>query len=174
MKLIYIYGPPAVGKLTVAQELAKITNFKLFHNHLTADYVSNLFPERNEMSNELKQEIACKMFEAAAKHNINLIFTMAHEEKYNNFVKRIIDIIEKFNGEILFIKLSCDETKLHERIIKDSRKQFGKATTHEELKIILKRADKFKTVPFKESLEIDNTELSPKECAQKIKDYYRL
>ncbi|MFH1209967.1 MAG: shikimate kinase, partial [archaeon] len=46
MKLIYIYGPPAVGKLTVTKELAKLTNFKIFHAHLTADYVSSVFPVR--------------------------------------------------------------------------------------------------------------------------------
>jgi len=35
MKLVFIYGPPAVGKLTVANALAKVTGFKVFHNHLT-------------------------------------------------------------------------------------------------------------------------------------------
>ncbi|MGI8542838.1 MAG: hypothetical protein ACR2MD_05085 [Aridibacter sp.] len=34
MKLIFIYGSPAVGKLTVANEIAKRTCFKVFHNHL--------------------------------------------------------------------------------------------------------------------------------------------
>ncbi len=35
MRLVFIYGPPGVGKLTVARELAALTGFKLFHNHLT-------------------------------------------------------------------------------------------------------------------------------------------
>ena len=86
---------PAVGKLEVAKELEKITNFKVFHNHLTADYVSSLFPGRNEISDKLKREIALKMFEAATKNNIDLIFTMVHETKYDNFVKQIINIIAK-------------------------------------------------------------------------------
>lgn len=33
MKFILITGPQAVGKMTVGQELEKITNLKLFHNH---------------------------------------------------------------------------------------------------------------------------------------------
>ena len=43
MKLVLIFGPQAVGKMTVGQELAKITGLKLFHNHMTIDLVSNFF-----------------------------------------------------------------------------------------------------------------------------------
>ena len=43
MKLVLIFGPQAVGKMTVGQELAKITWLKLFHNHMTIDLVSNFF-----------------------------------------------------------------------------------------------------------------------------------
>ncbi|MDF2884003.1 MAG: hypothetical protein K0R54_4569 [Clostridiaceae bacterium] len=42
MKLIIIFGPHAVGKMTVGQELSKITNLKLFHNHMTIDIVNDL------------------------------------------------------------------------------------------------------------------------------------
>ena len=44
MKLVLIHGAPAVGKLSVARELAKLTGFRLFHNHLTVDLVSAVFP----------------------------------------------------------------------------------------------------------------------------------
>ena len=43
MKLVLLFGPQAVGKMTVGQELAKITGLKLFHNHMTIDLVSNFF-----------------------------------------------------------------------------------------------------------------------------------
>ncbi|MCC3359301.1 AAA family ATPase, partial [Bacillus sp. REN16] len=43
MKFVHIFGPQAVGKMTVGQELAKITELKLFHNHMTIDLVSNFF-----------------------------------------------------------------------------------------------------------------------------------
>ena len=36
-KLVLLTGPQAVGKMTVGQELAKITGLKLFHNHMTID-----------------------------------------------------------------------------------------------------------------------------------------
>jgi hypothetical protein len=37
MKLTFIYGLPATGKLTIAVELAAMTGYKLFHNHLVVD-----------------------------------------------------------------------------------------------------------------------------------------
>ena len=174
MKLVYIYGPPAVGKLTVAKQLAGMTGFRLFHSHLTADYVSSVFPERNEMSNQLKWEIAFKMFEAAAKHNVDLIFTMAHEKIQNKFVKSLIKLIERYNGKILFVKLLCKEEKLYRRVINKSRKPFGKVKTIKGMKDILQRGNKFEAIPYKKSLVIDNTDISPKKCAERIKEYYKL
>lgn len=41
MKLVVIFGPLAVGKMTVGQELAKRTGLRLFHNHMTIDLVAN-------------------------------------------------------------------------------------------------------------------------------------
>lgn len=39
MKFVLIIGAGAVGKMTVGQELAKITGLKLFHNHMTIEPV---------------------------------------------------------------------------------------------------------------------------------------
>ena len=41
MKLIFIYGAPAAGKLTVANEIARQTGFKVFHNHLSIDCIED-------------------------------------------------------------------------------------------------------------------------------------
>ena len=40
-KFIQILGPQAVGKMTVGQELAKITNYKLLYNHMTIEMVTD-------------------------------------------------------------------------------------------------------------------------------------
>ena len=42
-KVVFVYGPPAVGKLTVASLLAERTGFKLSHNHAIIDAVVPLF-----------------------------------------------------------------------------------------------------------------------------------
>ena len=43
MDFIIIFGPQAVGKMTVGEELAKKTGYKLFHNHMTIDLVLQFF-----------------------------------------------------------------------------------------------------------------------------------
>jgi ATP-dependent 26S proteasome regulatory subunit len=35
-RLVFLYGPPAVGKLTVAKAIADRRPFTILHNHLTA------------------------------------------------------------------------------------------------------------------------------------------
>lgn len=43
MKFVIIFGPQAVGKMTVGKELEKITDLKLFHNHMTIELVTHYF-----------------------------------------------------------------------------------------------------------------------------------
>ena len=66
MKLIFIYGAAAVGKLTVARELARLTGFRLFHNHLTVDLVSAVFDFGTEPFVKLREQIWLKVFREAA------------------------------------------------------------------------------------------------------------
>src|ERR1700751_4193719 len=48
MRLLFLYGPAASGKLTIARELATLTGFALFHNHLVVDAVAAAFPFGSE------------------------------------------------------------------------------------------------------------------------------
>ena len=76
MKLVYIFGPQAVGKMTVGQELAKITGLKLFHNHMTIDLVSNFFPYNSPEGRYLVNTYRMEMFKTVAKSDLKgLIFT---------------------------------------------------------------------------------------------------
>lgn len=75
MKFVMIFGPQAVGKITVGQELQKITELKLFHNYMTIDLLAPIFgfnPEMWRLVNQFRKEI----FESVAKSDLKgLIFT---------------------------------------------------------------------------------------------------
>ena len=45
-KFVLICGPQAVGKMTVGQELAKITQLKFMHNHETIDLPLKIFMKK--------------------------------------------------------------------------------------------------------------------------------
>ena len=74
MKLVVLYGPPAVGKLTVAKEVARLTGIKLFHNHLTWNAVTAIFEWRSEPFMRALSEIRRMMFREAARADIDLLF----------------------------------------------------------------------------------------------------
>src|SRR4051794_36272591 len=42
--LVCLLGPPAVGKMSVGQELERLTGFQLFYNHQIFDLVTDYFP----------------------------------------------------------------------------------------------------------------------------------
>jgi hypothetical protein len=44
MRLLVIFGPPAVGKMTVGDEITKLTGMPLFHNHLSIEPIIRFFP----------------------------------------------------------------------------------------------------------------------------------
>ncbi|WP_256114171.1 hypothetical protein [Vibrio campbellii] len=45
MKVVWIHGAPAAGKLTVAKELNEQFGFKLIHNHLAVDLSLAIYDE---------------------------------------------------------------------------------------------------------------------------------
>lgn len=175
MKLIVIYGPPAIGKLTVANELSKITNMNVVHNHLTADLLEPLlsFGEGNFFKHlfKLRREI----LKVAIKEDINIILTTCYVKKlYNSNMKSFISLVNKNKGKIYFIHLKCDERELFKRVKNESRKKFGKLKSVKKLKSNLKKLDFTSPIPFVDSYTIDNTKLSPKKVAQLIKKHFKL
>ena len=64
-KFIMIVGPQAVGKMTVGQELSKITDLKLLHNHMTIEVVTKIF----DYSKEIYRKLGGIIFEIIAKKN---------------------------------------------------------------------------------------------------------
>ena len=75
MKLIMIYGSPAVGKLTTANAIAEKTDFKVFHNHLTISAVKPVFEFGTAPFWKLVHLFRIETIAEAARENVNLIYT---------------------------------------------------------------------------------------------------
>src|SRR5258706_14496721 len=108
MKLVFLYGAPAVGKLTVARELAALTGFRLFHNHLTVDLVTSLFPFGSEPFVILREQIWLAAFRAAALHDVSLIFTFNPERTVREgFIQDTLQAVESAGGKVTFLEPTC-------------------------------------------------------------------
>ena len=168
-KLIMIYGPPAVGKLTVAQELGEITGYKLLHNHMLADIYGPIFGYGTEIGARLNVTFRGEIYEAAAKSGLSgLISTFFYYgEKHHGFIKELINRVVSNNGEVCFVRLFCSKKKLLERVVMASRKKFHKIASVEKLNEVLGKHDINATLPqtMTKTLEINTNRLSPKEAA---------
>ena len=117
MKFIIITGPQAVGKMTVGQELVKITNLKLLHNHMTIEVLTKIFDYSRDAFRRLNEEFRIKIFEEFAKSDEEgIIFTTTWDfddkeewDRINNYIQ----IFKENNAQIYIIEL---EAELDERL----------------------------------------------------------
>jgi hypothetical protein len=176
MKLIIIYGPPASGKLSVAKELAKITGYKLFHNHLTSDLAGTIFERRTEPYTNLVNKWRLEMLEAAAKYKVSgVIFTFVYSHKIDDaYIRKLIGLVEKHKGKVLLVNLLCENKELLKRVGGLSRKGYGKVRSKKALKETLKETELLKPMPHKKNFKINNTKISAKKVAKLIKEHYRI
>ncbi|MDO8469656.1 MAG: AAA family ATPase [bacterium] len=179
MKLVMIYGPPAVGKLTVAKALQEATGFRLLHNHLFTDICDAVFEKfGTQARTELNLQLRTDVIRATAKDGaLGMIFTFSYyagplREAADHAVRTYIRVIKELQGEIYFVKLSCDMPELEKRVKNSSRAGTRKITDIEKLRRVLQE-ERPAEIPLQiaESYTIDNTHLSPKVVATMIKDY---
>lgn len=175
MKLIFFYGPPAVGKLTIAKILAQRTGYKLLHNHLIVNPIAEVFPFENPANRLLVREFRLRILEEAVKSNIDLIatFGIAGNNPFHH-VMDVISTVESHGGEILLVHLTANEETILSRVADESRKFHAKNLSKEKLKEILESDDIFNKFTKKEHLTIDATEISPEEATLEITKYYKL
>lgn len=176
MNLVFIYGPPATGKLTVATKLVKLTGYKLFHNHITVDLVESLFEFGTERASKLSAKFRLEMFEEAGKAKLlGIIFTYVYvKDSDDEFVTSVINIIRPFDGEIMFVLLNCTKEELSKRVEESSRKNYTKVHKADKLNELFQKYEMTSPVPHQKGLIIDNTNLSPQEVARQIIQFYNL
>ena len=65
MKLVFLIGDAAVGKMTVGQELMKQTGLRLFHNHMMIEPVIEIFGAFNGYVTQQLREVIFHEFAKA-------------------------------------------------------------------------------------------------------------
>lgn len=127
MKLIFIWGPAASGKLTVARELAKLTGLPVFHNHLVVDALLDRLPFGDPEFVRLRESMWMAGFETAASGGRSLIFTFAPEPTVQpGFPERVQALIGAHGGEVKFARLVLSREEQERRIANESRREFRK------------------------------------------------
>ena len=186
MKLVIIFGPQSVGKMTVGQELAKVTGLKLFHNHMTIDLVSNFFAYGTEQGKRLVSLFRKEIFEEVAKSQlVGMIFTYVwafDEEADRLYIEDLVNIFRSRGSEIYFVEL---EAPMDIRLLRNTspnRLEHKPTKRNTELSERLLREHeglyRMNSLPGEITeenyLRIDNSNMAAEEAAWKIKNAFSL
>lgn len=183
MKLLFLFGDAAVGKMTVGQELVKITNLKLFHNHMSIEPILEIFGSWNTNAIKRFREVIFEEF--AKSDNYGLVFTYmwAFDCKEDwEYVEHIKDIFEPYNTEFYYAELVAPQSVRIERNTSENR--LKNKPSKRNIKLSANRLiedDKTHRLesfdgesPFENYIKIDNSNLSAPKCAEIIKNKFNL
>ena len=175
MKLLFLHGAPAVGKLTVAKALCRIMPGRLMHNHAAIDLALTIFEFGAPGFWELVHDVRYSALDAAAKHGVPLLvttFCYAEPEDRQQF-GQIGAIVQRHGGELLPVFLHCSREEALRRVGNPDRVERRKLTSGEHLIRDLDRYD-LTAVPRSDCLKLD-TSINPAEAtAQKIVRHFGL
>ena len=183
MDLIIIFGCGAVGKMTVGQELRKITDFRLFHNHMAIEPVIELM---GRFDHALVEKIREDCFEAFLKTDYQgMIFTYMWAFDLQSdwdYIKGVADRFEATGGTVYYVELVADRdvrlarNKTENRLLHKASKRditiSDDRIIREETKYRIVSRDG--EIPFPNYIKIDNTNLEPDAVARMIKEHFSL
>lgn len=178
--LVFIIGPPAVGKMTVGYELARRTGLKLFHNHHTIELALRFFPFGSPPFGRLVEEFRRMILEEVAASDLpGLIFTYVwafDQPSDHAYVARLAEICASRGGRVLYVELEATQ---EERLCRNQTEfRLAEKPSKRDVAISRQRLLEHDSVYRLNSggeldgradwLRIDNTLLSPSVVAERI------
>ena len=183
--LILLFGAPAVGKITVGQQLERLTSFRLFHLHQVIDLVLQYFPYSTDPAPSYERLVVSyrtQLFEEAARSGLSIVTTSgwkfdlpSEEAAAQAYVRPFLEN----GGRVCFVELSAP---LQVRV---ERNQTGNRRRHKRIDwatddylredTARHRYDSGGVLPFDVPLlRLETESLSAEATAQRIIDHFGL
>jgi hypothetical protein len=175
VKLIFIHGAPASGKLTVAKALLRAVPGRLFDNHATIDLVRTVFDFGAPGFWELIGVVRLSVLAAAAEHGVPLIATTycySDPEDLPLF-EQFEGALKRHGGELLPVFLYCSEEEAARRVGNADRAERKKIASVEALSSFRARWN-IAPVPRNNCLALDTEMRSPEATAHEIIRHFAL
>lgn len=182
MKFVLIIGEGATGKMTVGQELMKITELRLFHNHMSIEPVLEIFGTFNGPAIERIRRVIFEEFAKTDSYGMIFTYIWAFDQPSDwDYIESVRKIFEPCGTEFYCVELIAPQSVRLERNKSENRlaNKPSKRNTERSAAYIQNEA-KYRCVsepgeiPFKNYLRIDNTNLPAAEAARMIKEKFSL
>ena len=176
MKLVFIIGSGAVGKMTVGQALMQKTGFRLFHNHMMIEPVLEIF---GYFHGEAVTRLRNVIFEEFAKsEEEGLIFTYlwAFDQPWDReYLLSVARLFEEHGAEVYCVELIAPlEVRLERNATENRRQQKASKREVDFSRSLLFAEEQHRLVsnpgeiPFSSYLRLENADLSPEDAADRM------
>jgi hypothetical protein len=175
MKLVFLHGFPAVGKLTVAKALLRTVPGRLFDNHVAIDLARAIFEFGAPGFWELVHSVRYSALDAAAEHGIPLVvttFCYAEPDDRPQF-EQFEETMRRHGGELLPVYLYCSREEAVRRVGNPDRVERRKLTSEWSLMRDLDRYN-FSPVSRPDCLKLDTGVRPAEATAQEIIKHFGL
>ncbi|MEH2494725.1 hypothetical protein V1294_001204 [Bradyrhizobium sp. AZCC 1678] len=175
MKLLFLHGAPAVGKLTVAKALLRIVPGRLMDNHAAIDLALTIFDFGAPGFWELVHDVRCSAIDAAAEHRVPLLVTTFCYAEPDDRVQfgQFEEIVQRRGAKLLPVFLHCSREEALRRVGNPDRVARRKIISGDHLTRDLDRYD-LTAVPRPDCIKLD-TGVNPAEVtAKNIVGHFRL
>lgn len=171
--LVYLYGPPAAGKLTIAEKVRDLTGFRLFHNHLTVNAIREVLDFGSPAFVEVLHRVRIDVFGTAARTGVSIIFTNNSAwggpggcKRFEAFADEAAHVVERAGGVALFVRLTAPLDVLESRLGNHSRRTHGKLLDVARLRELVAGMDEPRDGAG--DLTIDTSEVTADDAARDI------
>ena len=176
MKLVFIIGSGAVGKMTVGQELMKRTGLRLFHNHMAIEPVLEIFGTFNGKAVEGIRDVIFREFAASDQKGLIFTYMWAFDHQSDwDYIEHVKEIFAPYGTEFYYVELiapkeirlarNATENRIRHKPSKaDLEASNRRLMDEEQYRLVSYEGE----IPFDNYLRIDNSELSAEETAELI------
>lgn len=183
MKLVFLIGDAAVGKMTVGQELMKMTELRLFHNHMTIEPVLEIFGRWDGKTISEMREVVFRNFASSDLYGMIFTVMLAFDMREDwDYLEHIKSIFEPYGTEFYYVELiapqnvrlmrNATENRLNHKASKRDIETSRARLLYDDEK---HRCVSFEgEIPFENYLRIDNTDLPAADAAKLIKETFDL
>lgn len=173
--IVYLVGPPASGKRTIAEALSRLTGAALIDNHLINDPIFRAYGADGSSplpdwvwGLALQVRIATMTALAHARPQVSHVVTnyLSNKRSEQQYIDELREIAARRSARFVPVWLTCTESELLRRVSLPSRRVHHKLTDPAALRDLLDTKGVFS--PPSDALVLDTTSIEPDDAAREI------